>query len=176
MVPADGVRLPHRIVHLPMAFNEKWTHEAISRCADQQRPPLPEQLNMPPLRVAHCCITRLLSWQSCLRSNSRVGLQATYLPPCHLPPHVLCRYMRSVRPEAPYLPSNVKFIAGESCAAGIDEERCRCVPQTCGVTTASSVVGSISGLPGPPWHAMSFALLAPLPPAISQQRTGGRPG
>lgn len=33
MVSAEEVRLPHRIVHLPMAFNEKWTHEAINRWA-----------------------------------------------------------------------------------------------------------------------------------------------
>lgn len=58
MVSAEEVRLPHRIVHLPMAFNEKWTHEAINR------------------------------------------------------------YMRSVRPEAPYLPSNVKFIAANNGLEG----------------------------------------------------------
>ena len=43
--------LPTRIIHLPMAFNEKWTHEAIQK------------------------------------------------------------YMRSSRREAPYLPSNVDFVA-----------------------------------------------------------------
>ena len=43
--------LPTRIVHLPLAFNEKWTHEAIQK------------------------------------------------------------YMRSSRREAPYLPSNVDFVA-----------------------------------------------------------------
>lgn len=32
MRPADNVTLPHRIIHLPLAFNDKWTNEAISRC------------------------------------------------------------------------------------------------------------------------------------------------
>lgn len=54
MRPADGVKLPYRVLHLPLAFNERWTHDAISR------------------------------------------------------------YMRSVRSEAPYLPSNVKFIAANN--------------------------------------------------------------
>lgn len=51
MRPADDLVLPTRILHLPLAFNERWTHDAINR------------------------------------------------------------YMRSVRSEAPYLPSNVEFIA-----------------------------------------------------------------
>lgn len=51
MAPAGEVRLPTRIIHLPLAFNERWTHEAIAK------------------------------------------------------------YTRSVRAEAPYLPSNVEFIA-----------------------------------------------------------------
>lgn len=62
MRPADGVKLPYRVLHLPLAFNERWTHDAISR------------------------------------------------------------YMRSVRSEAPYLPSNVKFIAannGGPTASGV---------------------------------------------------------
>ncbi len=54
MRPADGVKLPYRVLHLPLAFNERWTHDAISR------------------------------------------------------------YMRSVRSEAPYLPSNVEFIAANN--------------------------------------------------------------
>lgn len=51
MVPSAEVKMPVRIVHLPMAFDDKWNKEAISR------------------------------------------------------------YTRSVRPEAPYLPSNIEFIA-----------------------------------------------------------------
>lgn len=31
MQPADGIRLPYRVVHLPLAFNERWTHDAINR-------------------------------------------------------------------------------------------------------------------------------------------------
>lgn len=31
MQPADNVALPYRIIHLPLAFNEKWTHDAINR-------------------------------------------------------------------------------------------------------------------------------------------------
>jgi hypothetical protein len=31
MKPADAVRLPYRVLHLPMAFNERWTRDAISR-------------------------------------------------------------------------------------------------------------------------------------------------
>ena len=33
MRPADAVRLPYRIIHLPLAFDEKWTHDAINRRA-----------------------------------------------------------------------------------------------------------------------------------------------
>jgi len=51
MASAGNVRLPTRIVHLPLAFNDRWTHEAIAK------------------------------------------------------------YTRSVRREAPYLPSNVEFVA-----------------------------------------------------------------
>jgi allophanate hydrolase subunit 1 len=51
MKPADDVQLAHRVLHLPMAFNDEWTREAIGR------------------------------------------------------------YMRSGRAEAPYLPSNVEFVA-----------------------------------------------------------------
>ncbi|KAI3425770.1 hypothetical protein D9Q98_007745 [Chlorella vulgaris] len=58
MRPADNVTLPHRIIHLPLAFNDKWTNEAISR------------------------------------------------------------YMRSVRSEAPYLPSNVEFVAANNGLEG----------------------------------------------------------
>lgn len=29
--PADNMVLPTRILHLPMAFNERWTHDAINR-------------------------------------------------------------------------------------------------------------------------------------------------
>lgn len=49
--------LPTRIVHLPMAFNEKWTHDAIAK------------------------------------------------------------YMKSVRKDAPYLPSNVDFVAANNGGA-----------------------------------------------------------
>ena len=31
MKPADDVQLAHRVLHLPMAFNDKWTREAIGR-------------------------------------------------------------------------------------------------------------------------------------------------
>lgn len=31
MQPADGIRLPYRVVHLPLAFNERWTHDSINR-------------------------------------------------------------------------------------------------------------------------------------------------
>ncbi len=48
--------LPTRIMHLPMAFNEKWTHDAIAK------------------------------------------------------------YMKSVRRDAPYLPSNVDFVAANNGA------------------------------------------------------------
>lgn len=58
MKPADSLKLPHRVVHLPLAFNERWTNEAVGR------------------------------------------------------------YMRSVRSEAPYLPSNVKFIAANNGEGG----------------------------------------------------------
>lgn len=51
MIPVDDIKLPSRVLHLPMAFNERWTQEAITK------------------------------------------------------------YMRSIRSEAPYLPSNVEFIA-----------------------------------------------------------------
>ncbi len=31
MEPADHVKLPYRVLHLPLAFNERWTHEAINK-------------------------------------------------------------------------------------------------------------------------------------------------
>ncbi|PSC69627.1 urea carboxylase [Micractinium conductrix] len=65
MAPADAVKLPYRVLHLPLAFNEKWTHEAISR------------------------------------------------------------YMRSIRSEAPYLPSNVKFVAANNGLEGDPVEAVR---------------------------------------------------
>ena len=57
-VQAGDVTLPVRILHLPMAFNEKWTHGAIQK------------------------------------------------------------YMRSVRSEGPYLPSNVDFVAANNGLTG----------------------------------------------------------
>ena len=54
--------LPTRIVHLPLAFNEKWTHDAIAK------------------------------------------------------------YMKSVRKDAPYVPSNVDFVAANNGAL----MSCRC--------------------------------------------------
>lgn len=57
--PASEIKLPTRVLHLPMAFDDKWTNEAISR------------------------------------------------------------YARSVRAEAPYVPSNISFIAANN---GLDFE------------------------------------------------------
>lgn len=37
MQPADGVKLPYRVLHLPLAFNERWTHDAINRWAGGQQ-------------------------------------------------------------------------------------------------------------------------------------------
>ena len=56
---AGDVTLPIRVLHLPMAFNERWTHGAIQK------------------------------------------------------------YMRSVRSEAPYLPSNVDFVAANNGLTGL---------------------------------------------------------
>lgn len=58
MKPADDMQLAHRVLHLPLAFNDKWTREAIGR------------------------------------------------------------YMRSGRAEAPYLPSNVEFVAKNNGGCG----------------------------------------------------------
>lgn len=58
MESADHMKIPHRVIHLPLAFDDKWTNEAIGR------------------------------------------------------------YMRSVRSEAPYLPSNVKFVAANNGLEG----------------------------------------------------------
>ncbi len=55
---AGDVTLPIRVLHLPMAFNERWTHGAIQK------------------------------------------------------------YMRSVRSEGPYLPSNVDFVAANNGLTG----------------------------------------------------------
>ena len=85
MESADAMHLPHRIVHLPLAFNEKWTHDAINRCAE------------------FSAVSTMLDWNA---SKQHV------VPIICLPLFLLYRYMRSVRSEAPYLPSNVKFIAG----------------------------------------------------------------
>lgn len=56
--PSHSMTLPTRVINLPLAFNERWTHEAIAK------------------------------------------------------------YMRSVRSEAPYLPSNVDFIAANNGLEG----------------------------------------------------------
>jgi hypothetical protein len=37
MKPADDVSLPYRVLHLPLAFNEKWTQDAICRCVGLSR-------------------------------------------------------------------------------------------------------------------------------------------
>lgn len=54
--------LPSRVVHLPMAFDERWTHEAIAK------------------------------------------------------------YMRSIRPSAPYLPDNIQYIAENNGLTGGKKE------------------------------------------------------
>lgn len=58
VMQAGDVTLPIRVLHLPMAFNERWTHGAIQK------------------------------------------------------------YMRSVRSEGPYLPSNVDFVAANNGLTG----------------------------------------------------------
>jgi urea carboxylase len=58
LAPATQAKLPSRVIHLPMAFDDRWTHEAIAR------------------------------------------------------------YARSARAEAPYLPSNVKFVAANNGLEG----------------------------------------------------------
>lgn len=58
LMQAGDVTLPIRVLHLPMAFNERWTHGAIQK------------------------------------------------------------YMRSVRSEGPYLPSNVDFVAANNGLTG----------------------------------------------------------
>lgn len=63
-VQAGNVTLPSRVLHLPMAFNERWTHGAIQK------------------------------------------------------------YMRSVRSEGPYLPSNVEFVAANNGLTGLLLLRC----------------------------------------------------
>ena len=95
MVSAEQVRLPHRIIHLPMAFDEKWTHEAINRFAG---------FNL--MRGAPGGARLSAAWYG---PDVFVCDLLFSLSPL---PMSACRYMRSVRPEAPYLPSNVKFIAG----------------------------------------------------------------
>jgi urea carboxylase len=61
LVNADDVSIPSRVVHLPMAFDDRWTREAIAK------------------------------------------------------------YTRSVRPEAPYLPSNIEYVAANNGLEGDTE-------------------------------------------------------
>ena len=65
---SDNIVLPSRVVHLPMAFDERWTHDAIAK------------------------------------------------------------YMRSVRPHAPYLPSNIEYMAANNGLTGGKEEVGGCFP------------------------------------------------
>lgn len=60
--PTAQMVLPSRILHLPMAFDERWSHDAISK------------------------------------------------------------YMKSIRPEAPYLPSNIEYIANNNGLTGGKDE------------------------------------------------------
>lgn len=80
--------LPSRVVHLPMAFDERWTHEAIAK------------------------------------------------------------YMKSVRPSAPYLPDNIAYIADNNGLSGGKDEVGGCVGawvwrMVCGARAQGERVGRV---------------------------------
>jgi allophanate hydrolase subunit 1 len=118
--------LPSRIVHLPMAFDERWA---------------------PVLTSSHRSLQGS-SFGSVLKALSRiVRLGLTTLPvsarPASEPPgcmhhpradsaaspasrwthEALERYAKSARPEAPYLPSNIQYIANNNGLEGKEDVR-----------------------------------------------------
>lgn len=66
MKPADDVSLPYRVLHLPLAFNEKWTQEAINRRALPACPACP-------LPACPACLLACLAWQAMQRSRNWTG-------------------------------------------------------------------------------------------------------
>jgi hypothetical protein len=130
MQPADNVALPYRVIHLPLAFNEKWTHDAINRWGCQEwGGRVGAGAAAGPMKAAHE-IHRMMgkpeAWGSVCPAAQRLSakepaLAQRCLPAMHAAPgsttlhdHLPRSYMRSVRSEAPYLPSNVKFVAANN--------------------------------------------------------------
>lgn len=83
--PKEGV-VPSRVLRLPMAYDDHWNQDAIEVCVAMAWPATPTAPAHPPPRPAT------------LR-------RAAMCRPCR------CRYRKSVRDKAPYLPSNLEFIA-----------------------------------------------------------------
>ena len=91
--PSSEVKLPSRVLRLPLAFGDQWTKAAIERCT------LRSTSRGPIHAVRHMC-----DGPEHLTDPDDLKL--------------LRRYMKSARNDAPYLPSNIDFCAANNGLPG----------------------------------------------------------